>query len=144
LKRISIVACISAAGEHMTSFFVSSQVNATVERRLKLEGFRLGVELILKHRNKPYMSSQLFAEYISTVLLPYVDELRSNEEFADKEAVLLMNNYFVRVQGETRQMLANHRVKVLSFPPHTTHILQSLDLNLFGNFKKRMNYRRPL
>jgi hypothetical protein len=30
------------------------------------------------------MSSQLFAEYLSTVLLPYVDELRSNEEFANK------------------------------------------------------------
>jgi hypothetical protein len=38
LKHIPAVACISAAGEHMTPFFVSSQVNLTVERRLKLEG----------------------------------------------------------------------------------------------------------
>jgi hypothetical protein len=59
----------------MIPFFVSSQVNPTVERRLKLEGFRLGFDVILKHRYKPYMSSQLFAEYISTVLLPYLDEL---------------------------------------------------------------------
>jgi hypothetical protein len=41
-------------------------------------------------------------------------------------------------------MLVDHRVKVLTFPPHTTHIFQSLDLSLFGNFKKRMNYRLPL
>jgi hypothetical protein len=75
LKHIYVIACISAAGEHMTPFSVSSQVNPTVERRFKSEGFRLGVDLILKHRNKPYMSSQLFAEYIPTVLLPYVDEL---------------------------------------------------------------------
>jgi hypothetical protein len=100
LQHVSVVACISAAGEHMTPFFVFSQVNPTVERRLKSEWFRLGVDLILKHRNKPYMSSQLFAEYTSTVLLPYVDELQSNEEFANKKAVLPMGHCSVRVQGD--------------------------------------------
>jgi hypothetical protein len=94
---MSVPICISAAGEHMTPFFVSSQVNLTVERRLKSEVFRLGVDLIIKHRNKLYMSSQLFAKYISIVLLPYVDKLQSNEEFADKEAVLLMDNCSVHV-----------------------------------------------
>jgi hypothetical protein len=44
LKHISVVACISAAGEHITPFCVSSQVNPTVERRLKSDGFRLGVD----------------------------------------------------------------------------------------------------
>jgi hypothetical protein len=90
------------------------------------------------------MSSQLFAEYISTVLLPYVDELRSNREFADKEVVLLMDNCSVHVQGSTLQMLADHRVKVLKFSPRTIYIFQSLGLSLFGNFKKRINYRLPL
>jgi hypothetical protein len=33
---------------------------------------------------------------------------------------------------------------MLTFPPYTTHIFQSVDLNLFGNFKKRMNSRLPL
>jgi hypothetical protein len=144
LQHLSVVACISVAGEHTTPFFVSSQVNPTVERPLKSKGLRLNVDLILKHQNKPCMSSQLFAEYISTVLLPYVDELQSNEECADKEAVPLMYNCSVHVQGDTLQMLADHRVKVLKFPPHTTHTFQSLDLSLFGNFKKRMNYRLPL
>jgi hypothetical protein len=41
-------------------------------------------------------------------------------------------------------MLADHRAKVLMFPPHTTHIFQSIDLSPFGNFKKRMNSRLPL
>jgi hypothetical protein len=47
------------------------------------------------------MCSQLFAEYIPTILLPYVDELRSNEELADKEAVPLRDNFSVHVQGDT-------------------------------------------
>jgi hypothetical protein len=147
LKHISVVACISAAGEHMTPFSVSSQVNPTVERRLKSEEFRLGVDLILKHGNERYMNSQLFAEYISTVLLLYVDELQSNEEFSDKKVVLLIGNCFVHVQGDALQIWADHRVnqvKVLTFPLYITHNFQSLDLSLFGNFKKRMNDGLPL
>jgi hypothetical protein len=90
------------------------------------------------------MSSHLFAEYISPVLFPSVDEPRSNEEFPDKEAVLPMDNCSVHVQGDTLQILADHRIKVLPFRPHTTHIFQSLDLSLIGHFKNRMNYRLPL
>jgi hypothetical protein len=67
----------------MTPFFVCSHVNDTVERNLKTQGFRMGVDLILKRGNPSYMNSQLFREYISTVLLPYTDELRPNEEFAE-------------------------------------------------------------
>jgi hypothetical protein len=50
----------------------------------------------------------------------------------------------VHVQGDTLQVLAGHRVKVLTFPPRTTHIFQSLGLSLFENFKKRMNDRLSL
>jgi hypothetical protein len=57
LKHISIVGCISTAGEYMTPFMVCSRLNGTVERLLKLRGFRLGVEVILRKRNKPYMDS---------------------------------------------------------------------------------------
>jgi hypothetical protein len=41
-------------------------------------------------------------------------------------------------------MLTDHRVEVLTFRPHTTHIFQRLDLSVFGNLKKIMNYRLPL
>jgi hypothetical protein len=40
-------------------------------------------------------------------------------------------------------MLTDHRVKVITFLPHTSHIFQSLDLSLFDNFKKKMNYKLP-
>jgi hypothetical protein len=82
------------------------------------------------------MSSQLFAEYISTVLLPYFDELRSNEECSDKEAVLPIDNCSVHVQGDTSQMLAGHRVKVPMFPPRAIHIFQSLDLSLLETSRR--------
>jgi hypothetical protein len=41
-------------------------------------------------------------------------------------------------------MIADHQVKVITFPPHTTRIFQSLDLSHLGNLKKKMNYALPL
>jgi hypothetical protein len=79
---------------------------------------------------------QLCTEYISIVLLPCIDELRSNEEFADKEAVLLMDNCPIHVRPETLQMLADHSVKANDFLPHTSHIFQNL-IWVFSTISKR-------
>jgi hypothetical protein len=55
-----------------------------------------------------------------------------------------MDNCSIHVQVETLQTLADHRVKVITFPPHTTHIFQCLDLSLFGKFKKKTSDKLPL
>jgi hypothetical protein len=81
LKRISVVTCISAGGDHMIPFLLSSQATDAAVGRLKTEGFRIGIDMILKKRNKPYMNAVLFHEDISTVLLPHIARVRSNPGF---------------------------------------------------------------
>jgi hypothetical protein len=73
LRHIPVMGRISAAGEHLTPFSVCSQSNDTVERMLKIQGFRMGVDFIPSKRSKPYMNSQLFTEYSQTVRLPYIE-----------------------------------------------------------------------
>jgi hypothetical protein len=68
------------------------------------------------------VNSQLLTEYISTVLLPYIDELRPNEEFAEKEPVLLLDDCLIQVRSDTLEIVADHQVKVITFPPHPSHI----------------------
>jgi hypothetical protein len=62
LKHISVVSCLSTVGESMTLFMVSSRVNDTVIEKLKTDGFRLGFDMILKHRQKLYMTAALFQQ----------------------------------------------------------------------------------
>jgi hypothetical protein len=112
LKPISVVVCISDADDHLTPCFVSFQTNSTVERTLRIDGFRTGIDLILRQRSKASMNSELFNEYFSAVLLPYINALRSKPEFRDKDTVLLMDNCSVHVRSGTLQMLVNHHVKV--------------------------------
>jgi hypothetical protein len=46
----------------------------------------------LKARAKPYINAEIFLEYIRTVFLPNLNELRSLEEFGNEDAVVLMDN----------------------------------------------------
>jgi hypothetical protein len=52
-----------------------------------------------------------------------------------------MNNSSIHLQREILQMLAEHRVKVVTFPPHTSPIFQRVDVRLFGSFEKQMQDR---
>jgi hypothetical protein len=87
------------------------------------------------------MNAVLSHEYISTVLLPHIARVRSNPGLEHELAVLLMDNCAVHMHDDTLQELDAHRVKVVTFPLHTTNIFPSLDFSLFNVFKKRMAYK---
>jgi hypothetical protein len=76
----------------MTPFMISSQVNDLVIESPKAERFRMGVDLILEQREKPFMSAALFHQYITTALIVFIIPLRASEQFAGKPAILLMDN----------------------------------------------------
>jgi hypothetical protein len=121
----------------MIPFVVSSQVNDRVISTLKSEGFRIGSDMILRKRDKPYMNAALFAEYVSAVFLSDIAKIRSDPRFTDKEAVLLMDNCSLHLREDILQTLADYHVKVVAFPLHTTKIFQWLDLSLVGVLRKK-------
>jgi hypothetical protein len=128
----------------MTPFVVSSQINDSVVERLKTEGFRMGVDLILERRQKPYMTAALFQQYVTTVLIQVINQAGTNDQWAGKPAILLMDNWSIHTKPEVLKMLREHDVKVITFPPHTTQVFQTLDLSLFGVLKRNMQYKLPV
>ena len=143
LKHLSIVTCISAGGQCLTPYMVTSQASQPVRHRLSATGLQIGTHLILQQRNKPYINSELFVDYIRRVFLPYLSNLRRRPELADEEAVLLMDNCPAHVTQEVLDLLTEARVRVVTFAPHTTNIFQALDLTLFGVLKRHGQYQLP-
>jgi hypothetical protein len=139
VRHISLIACVSAAGESLTPFIVTSQMSDNIVKRLMSRGVRLGVDFQLRQRAKPYVSRKLFLEYIKTIFLPYLNELRDTEQFEGCEAVLLMDNCSPHISEEVVAVLTEARVRIITFAPHTTQIFQVLDLVLFGALKKHAN-----
>jgi hypothetical protein len=143
LKPIFVICCVSVAVQSVISFMVSSQVNDKVIEQLKIEGFRMGVDMILEHRQKPYITATLFQQYATTVSIPFIERLRTNQEFIGKSPILLMDNWSIHTKPEILATLRKHNVKIITFPPHTTQIFQTLDLCPSGLFERKMQTSNP-
>jgi hypothetical protein len=144
VKHLSVVCCVSVSEESMTPFMVSLQVNDSVIERLKTEGFRMRVHLILERRQKPYLTAALFQQYVTTVLIPFINRVRTNVQFAGKPAILLMDNCCIQTRPEIPKILRGHDVKMVTFPPHTIQVFQALDLSLFDALKRTLQSKLPL
>jgi hypothetical protein len=118
---------------------VTSQISDSIRKRLMSRGVRLGVDFVLRSWSKPYVSRKLSLEYIKTIFVPYLNELRDWEEFEACEAVFLMDNCLPHISDDFVAVLIYAWVRIITFAPHTTHIFQMLDMVLFCTLKKHAN-----
>jgi hypothetical protein len=140
LKHVSVIAGVSAVGESLITYIITSQYSLRVREQFKNKGVRFGTNLILKGRRKPYINAECFLEYIRTVFPPNLNELRTLEEFADEEAVFLMDNCPSHIGEEIIRFLRDARVRIMTWAPYTTDIFQQLDIGLFGALKQKEQY----
>jgi hypothetical protein len=142
VRYISIITYIIAAEESLTLYIMISQDSHAILKRLTSRGVRLGVDFVLRHRSKPYVSGKLFLEYINIIFVPYLNKLQDSEELEELEeleaceAVFLMDNYSPHMSDDTVAVLTRVRVRIITFTLHMTNIYQVLDVVLFGALKK--------
>jgi hypothetical protein len=123
VKHISIIICISTRKESLTPYIVILQDSELFHRRLMSRGVRPGIDLVLQQSSKPYVSGRLFLEYINSIFIPYLNELRELEEFTICEAILLMDNCSPHMGDAVIAVLTDKRVRVITFAPHTTPLI---------------------
>jgi hypothetical protein len=92
VKYISVIACISAAGELLTPYIITLQASTSVQERLKEESVRFGTDFVLRSNPSPSINAEIFFDYIRTVFLPNLGELRTLDAFTEETGVLLMDN----------------------------------------------------
>jgi hypothetical protein len=119
-KHISIIACISALGESLTAYVVISQDSEVLRRRLVSHDLRLGVDFGMRQGSKSSVSGKLSREYINSIFIPCLNELRESEKFTGCEAALLIDNRLLHMSDAVIAVLPRERVRVITFTPHTT------------------------
>jgi hypothetical protein len=103
----------------------------------------MGLDMVLEHRQKAYVTATLFQQYVTSVLIPFIEGLQTNPEFTGKSAILRMDKCSIHTRPGAIATLRDHNVKVTTFPPHTTQIFQTLDLCPSGVFKRKVQYKLP-
>jgi hypothetical protein len=84
-------------------------------------GVRLGIDFMLRQQSKSYVNNIFFFEYISSIFIPYHNELQESKDVAECEAVLLIDNCLPHMRDAAIAILARERVRVITFAPHTYH-----------------------
>jgi hypothetical protein len=114
-----MLVCINAAGEVLCPLILTSDISA-------LGVFRDGIDA--------GMNLKVYIGNLHDILITKIEEFRSMSEGIDTPAVLPMDNCSAHLAQATIQLLSD-RQKPITFPPHTSAILQMLDLAFFGVFK---------
>jgi len=65
----------------------------------------------------------------------YERQLKGN--ISNENALILLDNSSSHINESVNILCTMHNILLLSFPPHSSHILQPLDLLLFSLVKKR-------
>jgi hypothetical protein len=98
-------------------------------------GVRPGIDLKITIRASPYITTELFAQYIHEVFIPTLTSNREMPGCRGKPAILFLDNVRAHCSDRLMRELASLQVLVVSYPPHTSQMFQVLDRLLFGRLK---------
>jgi hypothetical protein len=93
-------------------------------------------ELFIRSNDTSYVTRPSFKEYIRDVVLKYFNTTRETMHLENFAGVLLCDNCSSHIDEEGMVMLARENIRFITFPPHTSHLFQSLDLVTFPAFKR--------
>jgi hypothetical protein len=94
-------------------------------------------------RDSPYVTRDVFFEYLRDVLVPTVESNRQLSGCQAKPAILFCDNCSSHCRDEVLQELARHGIFMITYPPHSSQIFQVLDVLLFGRLKSREETPHP-
>jgi hypothetical protein len=87
-KHLSLLACVSAAPDSLTPLVVST---SPIPDSLWSNGLRADEDALIRHRSPPYIDESTFFEYITDVLIPYVNSVRQNPDLYREYVVLFID-----------------------------------------------------
>lgn len=79
-----------------------------------------------------WMTSATFVEFL-------IHFKKYSKPAADRNVLLLLDNHESHISIESLEYCKNNNIVLVSFPPHTTHKLQPLDVGVYGPMKKYFN-----
>ena len=123
--NITVLACGSAIGERVLPYVV---YKAKTTNPSWMEGGPHGCMFSVS--NSGWMESAQFSEWFIQMFLPATKLLRLTAP-----VVLLLNGHGSHVTLELVTEAAKQNTIIICLPPHTTHILQPLDVSVFKSVK---------
>lgn len=139
LKGAKSTRIISSAGRENTSVLICCSADGRKLPPLVIFKGKNVIESWINENNhdettyaaskKGWMDSQIFYNWFKKVFLQYVPE--------GLPALLIFDGHASHVTYDLAVLASDHNVTILKLPPHSTHLLQPLDVAVFKPFKDK-------
>ena len=101
----------------------------TLDAELVLNGY--GDKAVYVHSPSGYINSELYVKWFSDVLVPYLTKEKTRIGYTG-HAVLIVDGCSAHMSSNVRVLASEHNATIVNIPPHSSHLLQPLDLGIFG------------
>jgi hypothetical protein len=139
IRHQTQVACVTAAGDAYCPLLVSGDPHVM---QVFQTGVRDGIDLKVEIASSPHVTQAIFERCVDEVLIPAVLANRDLDGCKDKPAILFCGNCSPYRSDDVLKKLARHGILVITYPPHTSHLFQVVDVLLFGVLKRPKKYQR--
>ncbi|KAJ4426133.1 hypothetical protein ANN_26942 [Periplaneta americana] len=126
-RNITMLACVSALGTFIPPFLVYPRVRMNPQL---LTGSMNGT--VAYANPSGWMDSSLFLKFIEHLV-------NCVHPTKDNPILLILDGHASHKSIEAIELARKSGIIMITFPPHTTHKLQALDISVFGPFKHYMS-----
>ena len=130
--HISAVLCYNASGYRLKPFVILPKLKNIPPELLMIDAFYAS-------QSSGWMTTHLFTAfciYFACIMSQY--RLTLPLHLRSEPIILLVDNHSSRVNSQAIEFLVRHNIQLLTFPPHTTHVLQPFDVCVASPLKTKM------
>lgn len=134
-EHLTLVICVSAAGEHMIPAIITPRESVGEAMAMAFP------EAAWMHQSNGWMDRGNFVLWATQRFLPHVESIRAAIRQPEAAALLVTDGHTSRESSVFLEAMARAHVDVVCLPAHSSHILQPLDLTVFGALKRQLHQR---
>jgi hypothetical protein len=132
IRHQTLMRCISASGDAYYPLLVAAKESVSQARDLRV---RDGIDVSIRIAQSPYIAKKMFLECVRDVIVSTVEANRDPPGCQAKPVIIFCDYCSCPCFNDILQELANHGIPLITYPPHASHVFQTLDVMLFGRLK---------
>ena len=133
--RSTLMACVNLDGTTLQPYYIVSR--ETVDSELLDNGIT-GQKIRLAHSDNGFINMNLFNDWFDEVYLKEIKARREKYNYYGY-ALLLLDGCTCHYTREVMQNAIKNKIIIAIIPPHTSHLIQCLDVGVFGVHKRAMS-----
>ena len=131
-NHISIVVGVTLSGQTLTPLLVST----TEKPPQEVINSPLGNKFHWFKTKRGYLNEEGMLFWLNNIYIPYINYMKSLIDDENAQPLLIFDGLKAHLTVKVNNLLESNGIDVLILPPHSSHLVQCLDLCFFGIMKK--------